>query len=279
VTKPPARRKRRAVFHLPTRLYSDRGYGNVREPMNAPIPNPPPPATRQPVFNLPVAVGGLVALLLAIHAGRVFLLDEGSDIRLALALAFIPLREVAPDAFAAMAPSPDGARIWTFLTYAFLHADWGHVLINSLWLAAFGSPLAWRFGTLRFLAFSGVGAIAGAAIHLAVFAHSPVPMIGASAAISAMMAGASRFVFQSGGQVWGRSVDLYRRPAAPLSEIVRDRRVLMFVGLWFGVNIVFGLTSGAGLASGAVAWDAHIGGFVAGLLLFPLFDPVRRDFA
>jgi membrane associated rhomboid family serine protease len=57
---------------------------------------------------------------------------------------------------------------------------------------------------------------------------------------------------------------------------MRDRRVLTFLGVWFGLNLLFGLTSGqTGLASGTIAWEAHIGGFVAGLLLFPLFDPVK----
>ena len=56
---------------------------------------------------------------------------------------------------------------------------------------------------------------------------------------------------------------------------IRDRRVLIFLGVWFGTNLLFGLFGG-GIASGAVAWEAHIGGFVAGLLFFPVFDPVPR---
>jgi membrane associated rhomboid family serine protease len=102
-------------------------------------------------------------------------------------------------------------------------------------------------------------------------------MIGASAAISAHMAGASRFVFSAGGPLRGSAGALaYRRPAAPLGEVIRDRRVLAFLGVWFGLNLLFGLWGAeSGLASGAIAWEAHIGGFLAGLLLFPAFDPVR----
>ena len=73
--------------------------------------------------------------------------------------------------------------------------------------------------------------------------------------------------------------DAYRQPAAPLRQIVRDGRVMAFLGVWFAINLIFGLTGGAGLADGAVAWGAHIGGFVAGLLLFRLFDPVPRSTA
>jgi len=241
--------------------------------MNAPFPNPPPPSTRQPVLNLPRVVGVLIALFVAVHAVRLYVLGSEADIRAILEFAFIPLREVQPEMFSGMAS--EGARFWTFVTYAFLHGDWMHLIVNCVWLAAFGSPLARRIGAARFLAFSAVGAIAGAALHLAFFPNSLVPMVGASAAISAQMAGAARFVFQTGGPIWmGTAVQAHQRPAAPLAEVVRDRRVLAFLGVWFAINLIFGLTGGAGLAEGGVAWDAHIGGFVAGLLLFRWFDPV-----
>jgi membrane associated rhomboid family serine protease len=120
--------------------------------------------------------------------------------------------------------------------------------------------------------------VGGAFLHLAVHPSSSIPMIGASAAISAHMAGAARFVFSGGGPLVGfRGADpaAYHRPAPPLAEIIRNRSVLSFLGVWFGLNLLFGLFGGAtGLASGAIAWEAHIGGFVTGLLLFPLLDPV-----
>ncbi|HVY20574.1 MAG TPA: rhomboid family intramembrane serine protease [Bauldia sp.] len=245
--------------------------------MNAPIPNPHIPATRQPIFNLPAVVSGLIALLLAIHAGRVFLLSRDAGLQVILDFAFIPIRETHPEVYSDLAAVGQGARVWTFLTYAFLHADWGHVLINSVWLAAFGSPVARRFGVVRFLAYAAVGAIAGVAVHLAIYPSSVAPVVGASAAISALMAGAARFIFQPQGPMWSLGgFDAYRQPAAPLRVLVRDGRVMMFLGVWFVVNIIFGLTGGAGLASGAVAWAAHVGGFLAGLLLFRLFDPVPR---
>ncbi|MEJ0013218.1 MAG: rhomboid family intramembrane serine protease [Bauldia sp.] len=245
--------------------------------MNAPVPNPHIPATRQPIFNLPAVVTGLIALLVAIHAGRVFILSQDADLQVILDFAFLPIRETNPNAYSDLAAIGDGARVWTFLTYAFLHADWGHVLINCVWLAAFGSPLARRFGAVRFLAYSAVGSIAGAAVHLAIYPTSAAPVIGASAGISALMAGAARFIFQPQGPMWSLGgFDAYRQPAVPLRQLVRDQRVVMFLGVWFVVNLLFGLTGGAGLASGAVAWDAHLGGFAAGLLFFRLFDPVPR---
>ncbi len=237
------------------------------------------PARRQPMFNLPPVVIGLLGTLLAIHALRAWLLDPRSDAWTIATFAFIPLRVSAASAYSAVFPGSEGARIWSFLTYALLHATWGHILINALWLAAFGSPLAWRLGAIRFLLFSAVGAVAGAVLHLVVYPQSPTPMVGASAAISAHMAGASRFVFAHGGPLWRgqEGSGVYRQPAPPLLAVLSDGRVLTFLGVWFAVNLVFGLGGASpGLASGAIAWDAHIGGFLAGLLLFPLFDPVRK---
>src|SRR5690606_23082988 len=119
--------------------------------------------------------------------------------------------------------------------------------------------------------------ICGALLHLAFNAESIQPMIGASAAISAHMAGASRFVFAAGGPLRGYAGPAaYDLPAAPLSVAMRDGRVLAFLGVWFGLNLLFGLWGQqSGLVSGAIAWEAHIGGFLAGLLLFPFFDPIR----
>ena len=103
-------------------------------------------------------------------------------------------------------------------------------------------------------------------------------MVGASAAISGTMAAAMRFAFQRGGPlaVW-RDPDGApdRVPALPLMRAVRDPPRAAFLGVWFGLNVLFGL--GSLSMSGdeqTIAWQAHIGGFLAGLLLFALFDRV-----
>ncbi len=233
---------------------------------------------RQPVFNLPGVVVVVLAVLVGIEVLRSYVLSVDADFELILTFAFIPARVTEPMIVGGMLPGGAGASIWSFLTYAFLHGDWSHLIFNGLWLAAFGSPLAWRFGPLRFLLFSGLGAVGGAALHLTVHPQSMIPMVGASAAISAHMAGACRFVFSAGGPLrafQGAGAAAFHQPAAPLGESLRDRRVLIFLVVWFGLNLLFGLLpDGGGLASGAIAWEAHIGGFLVGLLLFPLFDPV-----
>jgi membrane associated rhomboid family serine protease len=233
-----------------------------------------PPAVRsprrEPVFNVAPAATGLIAVLLLVHVIRVFVLDGGNDALVVAAFAFIPWRETVAIGLDGVFPGGDAARLWSPLTYAFLHGDWTHVLINVVWLAAFGSPLATRIGSMRFLVLSAIGAIAGALLHLATAPQDMLPMVGASAAISAHMGAAARFAFGPGVLGGG---DVRRAPALSLREVATNRRVLVFIAAWFGINLVFAVTGTAGgLTSGPVAWDAHIGGFLAGLLLFPWFD-------
>jgi len=83
--------------------------------------------------------------------------------------------------------------------------------------------------------------------------------------------------FLSGERDRGDAEAAARVPALSLTEALRNKRVLGFLAVWFGVNIIFGVGSIAIGAEGAsVAWQAHIGGFLAGLMLFSLFDPVPR---
>ena len=163
-------------------------------------------------------------------------------------------------------------RPWTFVTYGFLHADLSHIGLNSLWLLAFGSPVARRFGSWRFAAFFAVTAAAGALAHWAAYPAGFAPVIGASASVSGAMAAASRFMFQP------RRPDDLQRPVLPLARLLADRRVVLFLGIWIVVNLVTGLAAvPLGLSESGIAWVAHIGGFLAGLLLFGLFDPVKSD--
>jgi membrane associated rhomboid family serine protease len=244
------------------------------ETHSRPSVTPPP---RERIFNVPGAVLALTALLVAIHLILAFLLtDEQTNYLLAL-FSFSPLRyaEVVP----LWLPAWWGPQIWTFVTYGLFHADTTHLFFNLIWLLAFGPPIARRFGSPRFLVFCAATAAAGAIAHLIMHVGQLAPMIGASAAISGLMAAAMRFVFQRGGPLGllGRGEEeSYRVPAASLAGMLRDPRILAFLAVWFGVNIIFGMGAVAMPgAEGSVAWEAHIGGFLAGLLGFSLFDPVH----
>jgi membrane associated rhomboid family serine protease len=240
---------------------------------------PPEARRRQPVFNLPPVILALSAILIAVHVLRQFLSQE-ADLKVLLWTAFLPARYSYVPVLNGLLPGGFAADVWTFVTYAFLHGDAIHLAVNLIWFLAFGSAVAWRFGTMRFLAFSAVTAAAGSAVHL-LFHHGDVaPLVGASAAISGAMAAAVRFAFEAGGPLgpWRNSgPEAFRVPASPLLQSLRNPQVLVFLGVWFLLNLLFGLTSAmTNLSEGSVAWQAHVGGFLAGLLLFPLFDPVRR---
>jgi membrane associated rhomboid family serine protease len=237
------------------------------------------------MFNVPPAVLATVAVLLIVHAIRMLALTEAQDLQVLLTFAFIPAR-YGGNALVGTLPGGFAADLWTFFTYAFLHADLLHIGLNLAWLLPFGTALARRFGSWRYVTFMLVTAAAGALVHLVSHPGAMVPMIGASAAISGAMAAALRFVLQKGGPLglWVGSSDdnAYRVPAAPLTVTLRDPRFLIFLAAWIGVNALFGLGSiPIGEEGQEIAWQAHIGGFVVGLILFSAFDPVasqrRRD--
>ncbi len=230
---------------------------------------------REPIFNLPRAMTVAIVVLLAIHILRLTL-PLAVDLEVIYLFGFVPARYDVPAGLIDGFPGGLAADLWTFVSYSFLHGDWLHVGINVAWMVAFGTPVLRRFGTGRFLLLSAVAAVGGALAHLATHWSSMVPMIGASAAISGQMGAAVRFAFQAGGPLgaFGRGEEWrWRIPAASLTEAFRDVRVVTFVGIWFVVNIAFGTTSPVPGESAAIAWQAHIGGFLVGLLLFRLFDP------
>jgi membrane associated rhomboid family serine protease len=230
----------------------------------------------QPILNVPTIVTAISALLVAVHVVRSFVSEE-TDLQILLSLAFVPARY---DALPMRLPLPGGeaADAWTFITYALLHGDYVHLLVNLVWFLAFGSAVAWRFGSARFAAFFAVTAAAGALAHLLTHWGEFAPLVGASAAISGAMAASMRFAFEAGGPLGflrDGTTRSYRVPAAPLMRALRNPQVLAFLGVWFLINLGFGIGSVPELfGEGTIAWEAHIGGLLAGLLLFQIFDPV-----
>jgi membrane associated rhomboid family serine protease len=236
----------------------------------------PPDIRREPILTLPGALTAYVLLLAVIHV-RVLLPPELEDWTVDV-FGFIPKRYDSTLVDLTF-PGGEGAKLWSFVTYSLLHANLSHLGFNVLWLLPFGSALARRFGALRFFLFMAMTAAAGALAHLLTHEHAVAPMIGASASVSGTMAAAIRFAFVQGSFLSfnrGDADAAAKVPALSLSRALRNRRVLAFLAIWFGVNIVFGVGSIAiGIEGASVAWQAHIGGFLAGLLLFSLFDPVR----
>jgi membrane associated rhomboid family serine protease len=220
----------------------------------------------EPMFNIPRVVLLLAGVMIGMQLIQMLLPTEES-LQFLLALAFIPARYSG-----AAQELPGGylTALTSFVTYMLVHSGWVHLVVNLLWMAAFGSPVAKRLGDLRFLSFSALCGIAGALIHLVFHFGEMTPVVGASAAISGQMAAALRFVFA--GRPRGEG-DLAQVPLESLAKTLTDSRILAVLGFWVVLNIVFGLSvvSIAG-TEGDIAWEAHIGGFLFGLLCFGFFD-------
>lgn len=248
---------------------------------------------REKIFNVPIAVVALVVLLVGIHALRELLSAE-QNVALLANFAFVPGRftfafdpdRIARTLDAAQAAGTtqvaidqlflgDGRPLWwTPVTYALLHASWAHVGLNCLWLVPFGAAVARRFGNLRFVAFCVATAVAGALVHFLTHIDDLQPVIGASAIVSGTMGAALRFVFQTDASFADPQNLAYRKPALPLRAVFTNRTALFFLIFWFAANLLFGIGAGSlGFVDATVAWQAHIGGFLLGLLGFPLFDP------
>lgn len=259
----------------------------------------PDPPQREPVFNLPGVVVVVIGILVAVHLWRLVLTFE-QDLAILADFAVVPARfalelewmdrtRIVQDALAGLGGAAasqrmavvryflddGGVRWWSLLTYGLLHSGTAHIAMNTIWLAVFGSPLARRLGAGGFVALIVIGTIAGAIAHIIMHSGDVVPLIGASAGVSAATGAAARFVFSDGIRFGAMANDAYvrRLPALPLAGLLQNRQALIFIGLWFVTNWLFG--SGVVAFNGdeaSVAWEAHVGGFLAGLLLFPLFD-------
>ena len=232
-------------------------------------------AGREPVFNVPLVVTGLIAAFVGVHLLRQFG-GNGLDEWIMRHFSFVPARlSPSPLYPAGMFPGGAGAMVWTFVTYMFLHGDWTHLIVNSVWMLAFGAVAARRLGPVRFLVFSLVGAVFSALANLFMYWGEVVYLIGASGAISAQMGGVVRLMYAVPGGLGNlQRADYTKVVPLSLTGILRNRQAMVFIVIWVAINIAAGMTGiGAGENIGRIAWEAHLGGFVAGLLLFGWFDP------
>jgi membrane associated rhomboid family serine protease len=230
-----------------------------------------PHAPRQPIFRAPAVVLLLLAGLVAAHAAR-SLISPAQSLEWINRFAFIPARYSA--AFLSQHGIDPGSlldRGLPFVSYMALHNDYTHLAINCLWLLAFGPIVARRYGTPLFLLFFVLCGVAGAAAHLAFNWGSLEPVIGASAAISGLMAAGIRLL-PTERPAWASAGPPAEAALLPL----RSRQILLFSLVWVAINIVAGVTGlGMGGETGLIAWQAHLGGFAAGLLLSGPFDRIR----
>jgi membrane associated rhomboid family serine protease len=166
----------------------------------------------------------------------------------------IPLFAFSPAALAS-------GELGGLLTSQFLHGGWAHALMNAAFVLAFGAPVARYLGQ----AARGVAAFFGFYLLCGVFAALgfaalnwglDAAMVGASGAASGLMGAAARLIGGGG------------RPGP-----ITSRAVTGMAGAWVVVNVIMAFTGGAlmpGAGDAAVAWEAHLAGFAAGVVLLPL---------
>lgn len=233
-------------------------------------PMRPDKLAKEPVFNVPGVVLAVLAIWIAVHVVRINL-GEADGLWLLLAMAFIPARYAG---MAATLPGGDVASVTSFVTHMFAHGDAIHLAINSAWFLAFGSVMSRRLGALRFLAFAICGGIAGALAFLALHPGLLAPVIGASGAVSALMGGVMRFLFNAIDRHQGYL--LRDNPALiarmSLTETLSDRRIVIASVVFVVLNLLAIVGFGTLGAVGAIAWEAHLGGYFFGLFAFALLD-------
>lgn len=173
----------------------------------------------------------------------------------------VPARFAFPD-WAAAAGYPAYGQP-AFLTHLFLHGSWMHLLVNmwSLWI--FADNIEDVMGPLRFIIFYLVCGVAATLTHLLLYASSTIPIVGASGAIAGVM---------------GAYFLLY--PHAKVTTLIPififplffDLPAVLYLGIWFSMQVLSGIGSLSAQGDGAsIAWWAHAGGFIAGIVLLPLF--------
>lgn len=225
-----------------------------------------PESPRQPVFQSPPVVLAVIAVLALIHGG---LQLAGQDWRILslYAFAFIPAN-FGNEPF----PMLTGSRIWSFVTYAFLHGGWAHLIFNSLWLLIFGTVVARFLGSLRFLLLFAASAAGGALVTLLLHWGETYVMVGASGAVSGLMAAAVPIMYGRNAMWAGWTAgDPATTQALTFRRLVGNRNAVLFALVWLTITLFSGATGFTGnsfMAEGGIAWEAHVGGFITGLVFF-----------
>lgn len=199
----------------------------------------------EPMINLPPVTKMMLVVLLVIHAVFELALDPPQQYWVFEHFGFTP--EYYTQAF------PGWPAFVGPFSYMFFHSNWLHVGMNSVMLMAFGAGVEkWMGGGRMFLLFFLCG-LAAALIHFVLSPFSEHTMIGASGGVSGLFA-AVMIMLQQQGRLGAGKYGIWP-----------------FVALWIGISVIFGLLGSPD--GSAVAWTAHIGGFLAGLVLL---KPVLR---
>ena len=211
-----------------------------------------------PTRRTPIVTLALIAAATVVFAYELGIAETGGEDALAR---FIQQWGAVPaDVSAALAAGDwfGGASLGV-VTSIFLHGGWLHLIGNMLYLWIFGNNIEDRFGRVPYLLFYLAGGVAAALAQVAIDPTSAIPMVGASGAIAAVL-GAYLVLFP-------RARVLSLVFLGVFYQLIEVRAVLV-LGFWFILQLIDGLTSlGIPEAEGGVAFFAHIGGFVAGMIV------------
>jgi membrane associated rhomboid family serine protease len=209
-----------------------------------------------PRTSRPVVVFGLIAANVLVFLWMQSLPPRMLEATL-VHYALIPVRYTDPRLALSVGLDPSD---WApMLTGMFMHGGWMHIIFNMWFLWIFGPAMEMRFGRIGFLALYIVGGMTANLVHIATHLDSTEPVIGASGAVAAVIA-AYAVTYP-----WARVLTLVPLGFIPL---VFPVPAFLFAFAWFGIQLLQGsseLASGAMAAS--VAWWAHIGGFMFGVLV------------
>lgn len=223
------------------------------------------PTERPAVITVSIIIANVLVFILVQGAGT-----QGPLARSVCQFGLIPgevLHRVRPGSGIALAPGVQclvGAapKYWTVITSMFMHGGWFHLIGNMLFLWVFGNNIEDATGHGKFLIFYLLCGIAAAATQTLITPQSVVPMVGASGAISGVL-GAYLLLYPR--------VRVHTLIILPFYITSVALPAWVMLGYWAALQLVGGLGSLATLERGGVAFFAHVGGFVTGLILVRLF--------
>lgn len=208
---------------------------------------PSEPFFKAPLLNIPPVTKYMLVAFLLVHVITNGLLDDRTQYEIFRSFGFVP------GYYTGALPFGWEALIGP-LTFTFLHGSWTHILLNGFMMMAFGTGVERWMGGKRLFVFFMLCNLCAALAQFVFDPFSPAPVIGASGGLSGLFAAVLLMMQKEQGLGAGNR-----------------HGILPFILLWIAISVIFGLIGGPGQSS--IAWAAHIGGFLAG---FVLFKPVMR---
>ena len=220
-----------------------------------------------PSRSVPVVTRALVLVNVLVFFFELTLPRHGVE-QLFYLFGIVPARLTHPD-WAADIGFPAGT-YWTIITHQFLHGGWLHLFANMWTLWIFGDNVEDRMGSLRFLIFYLICGSVAALTQVLTNPDSTIPSVGASGAIAGVL-GAYLLFFPTARLIVLLPIFFY--------PFFFEVPAVLYLFLWFWIQLFSGVAALAGPQEvGGIAWWAHVGGFVSGMLLCRLFVRRRRRF-